>query len=431
LSIDGIASHRQFVRAVYPPVGPEKGSLLDPSFLDTPIAYGTSHVPEKPEDGMPTGFVTRPACQKDSDILQNYVYANQHPTNCRTKKLFVRRHMPGYGLFAGLGLSSNYVFLAAVLGRTLIDLSPNTYFTGNCPSNNLECAFLPISNCTSADFEESEICYSQNCFESARVVSIDKMTLTDFLPCAPTEHPVQRCNTNGGPKVTRNLHQILPELGPAGEQFFQQEFSRYITRPNARLTEYATKVMHDLGITDRLIGVHVRHGDKQEGIQFPTEAYGLVVRRTIQVTGIKTVYIGSDDKSVYADLPKYVNLPDIKYTYQDPDANPIVFSANQAREKGANTIGLSLMAQTIIMVNAQAYIGTRSSNAGQIVYAMQGNDCSRQKIAFDMYGDLFYNSWYCRGDIQHAGREWMCALKPPEKNKGLIWQFGGAKTECG
>lgn len=146
---------------------------------------------------------------------------------------------------------------------------------------------------------------------------------------------------------------------------------------------------------------------------------------------LKTVFIGSDDKSVYGDLPKWVDLPNIRYVYLDPDANPIVFSANQARGHGANTIGLALMAQTIIMTQAAGgYVGTRSSNAGQIVYAMQSNDCARQKINYDMYGDLFYNSWYCRGDIQHAGREWMCALQKPGKDEGLIWKWGGARTEC-
>lgn len=90
-------SHHQFVRAAYPPVGPERGSLFDASFLDTPIAYGTPLVPQKDRDGFPEGFVPRPACQKETDILQNYIYENQHPGDCKTKKLFVRRHLPGYG----------------------------------------------------------------------------------------------------------------------------------------------------------------------------------------------------------------------------------------------------------------------------------------------------------------------------------------------
>lgn len=420
-------TYHQFARAVYPPVGPEKGSIWDGSWFDTPVAYGTHHVPAREDDGFPTGFVPRPACQKDIDALQNYIYSNQHPADCKTKKLFVRRHMPGYGLFAGLGLSSNYIFLAAVLGRTLIDLSPNTYFTGNCASNNLECAFLPVSSCTADDFTESEVCYDESCWDTARVISIDRSRLNDFLPCAPTEYPKERCQ---GPPISSSLHELVPGLTAAhGEHFFQTEFSRYLTRPNAALAEFTAARMQELGVTDQLIAVHVRHGDKQEGIQFPTRAYSLVVRRVVQITGIKTVFIGSDDKSVYEELPKWVDLPNIRYVWLD-DPNPIVFSANQAKSKGHNTIGMYLMTQTAIASQAAAYIGTRSSNAGQLVYALQQNDCTRQKIAYDMYGDLFYNSWYCRGDIQHAGREWMCALQKPEKDEGLIWKWGGARTEC-
>lgn len=283
----GKDSYMSFVRAAYPPVGPELGSVLDPSFLSTPIAYGTAFVPAGDDSPIPAGFIPRPACQKDSDILQSYIYSNQHPENCKTKKLLVRKHMPGYGLFAGLGLSSNYLFLAATLERTLVDLSPNTYFTGNCPSNGLDCAFLPVSNCTAGDYSESEVCYDRSCFDNARVISIDRLGLNDFLPLAPTEFPVHRCSKEG-PHVKRTLNDILPELGPHGEQFFQGEFSRYLTRPNKRLSAYAAEQMQKLGITDQLIGVHIRHGDKiGEGIQFPTRAYGLVVRRAIQVTGIK------------------------------------------------------------------------------------------------------------------------------------------------
>ena len=287
---DDPLSHMPFVRAVYPPVGPELGSTFDAKFLATPVAYGTAFVPAAAPAAPASeqAFIPRPACQKDSDVLQKYIYANQHPENCKTRQLFVRRHMPSYGLFAGLGLSSNYLFLASTLGRTLIDLSPNTYFTGNCPSNGLDCAFLPISNCTAADFSESEVCYNSGCFDSARVISIDHLSLNDYLPCSPTEFPVQRCSKDG-PRPTKSLHQILPELSLAhGEQFFQGEFSRYLTRPNKRLSEFAAQQMKQLKLTDQLIGVHIRHGDKiGEGIQFPTQAYGLVIRRAVQVTGIK------------------------------------------------------------------------------------------------------------------------------------------------
>lgn len=287
--ISGPWSHMQFVRSIYPPVGPEKGSSLDASYLSTPIAYGTAFVPEQPEeDGMPSGLTPRPACQRQIDILQNHIYKNQHPANCKTAKLFVRRHMPGYGLYAGLGLGSNYLFLASILGRTLIDLSPNTYFTGNCPSNNLECAFLPLSNCTAADFSESEVCYTDDCFSTARVISIDRKGLTDFLPCAATEYPRERCNRNGGPPITASLRDILPELGPHGEQFLQGEYSRYLTRPNKRLSEFAAQRMAELDLDRDTIGVHIRHGDKySEGMLIPVQAYGLVVRRAIQITGIK------------------------------------------------------------------------------------------------------------------------------------------------
>lgn len=421
----------QFVRAAYPPVGPEKGSLLYPHYLSTPIGYGSPLVPAVADDGFPPGLAPRPACQRDSDLLQNYLYDNQHPADCKTKKLLVRRHAPGYGLFAGLGFSSNMVFLSAILGRTLIDLSKNSYFAGACPSEGADCVFQPLSSCTAQDFEESEVCYEPSCWETARVISIDRARKTDFMPCAPTEWPKERCNKDGGPKIHRALRDILPQLGPHGEQWLQQEMSRYLTRPNPTLAAFVERQMQKLQLGPDLIGVHIRHGDKNEGIQYPIRAYGLVLRRAIQVTGIKTVLVGSDNPAAFAELPRWVDLPGVRYTELDFGDNPIVFSAAQAQRLGKkHSIGLHLAAQTVMFVQARAYIGTRSSNQGQLVFAMQGNDCAQQKLDFDMGGDMFYNSWYCRGDIQHAGREWMCSLKKPAEPNNYLWEWGGARTQC-
>jgi hypothetical protein len=439
-------SYMQFVRAAYPPVGPEIGSPLFGDYFETPISYGSPTSPAVILSGHAASAAAaltvsqplRPACQRDTDLLQSFIYANQHPTDCRTARLFVRRYMPLYGLFAGLGHGANYIFLATIVGRTLVDLSANTYFTGNCAKNNAECAFLPVTSCTEHDFEEEEVCYTKACFETARVISLDRTILNDYLPCAPTEFPHGRCNLYGGPLITRSLHQLIPSLKAHGEQWLQQEFSRFQTRPNPALASYTANEMRQHALTAEIIGVHIRHGDKQEGMQFPTAAYALVVKRAIQITGIKVVFIGSDDLRVYDELPTMVNLQGIRYAWLNTSVNPIVFSAAEARDRGNNTIGMSLMAQTIIFAQASVYIGTRTSNAGQLVYALAGADCTREpKIAYDMYGDLFYNSWYCRRDIVHAGREWMCALTPPAeeptvkgKRKNLIWGFGGARTQC-
>jgi hypothetical protein len=80
------------------------------------------------------------------------------------------------------------------------------------------------------------------------------------------------------------------------------------------------------------------------------------VKRATEVTSIKTVFLGSSDPSVYAELPPWVGLEGVRCVHMN-DSNLIVFSAVDAgaQKNGNTTVGMFLVAQTIIFSGSCLY----------------------------------------------------------------------------
>jgi hypothetical protein len=189
----------------------------------------------------------------------------------------------------------------------------------------------------------------------------------------------------------------------------------------------------------QMIGVHVRHGDFiNGGIQFPTIAYAHMLRRLVEITGITTIFIGTDDDRVYKELPEFMagefrghpGTPPLTFAHIPREEAGVLYDASADGAEKYGKLGLALSAQLILFSMSEVYLGTRVSQQGSLVQDLHALDCSRQKLYVDMSADTYSDGLYFSSRVtdQHAGREWMCAIEPTPEGQpdSLIWQWRGA-----
>jgi hypothetical protein len=336
----------------------------------------------------------------DQFAFQQALFRHQFPANCTVARFLITTQSWDWGLFSAFSIKSRYLHHALVLDRIFLDRSTNKYFQGMCSANNFDCVFERLSNC-SID-SSTIVCRDPSCWNDAKVVELSFRG--DSLPCPVHMNPSRHCE---GPDVKRSIESLTNLSRRHGIYFYQTELTRFLTRllPGAR--EFYWSFRQQLRLFPQMISVHVRHGDKKEGIQHPTVAYIKVIRKLSLVYGLNTIFIGSDDNSAMTQISEA--FPDFRVIFLPNSAFPNVHAA---RDISANPLltnyTLQLISQVFMFASSEIYVGTRSSNIGVFVAEMQGFDCMRMSYFHDMDGDVYFNGWYGYSENEHVGSDMVC-----------------------
>jgi len=162
---------------------------------------------------------------------------------------------------------------------------------------------------------------------------------------------------------------------------------------DASMAVAVKKMMHTLGLVDqRFVGVHVRRGDRiLNAPPIPIANYAATVMKLCQQVATNNVYVASDDATIVAQLQTALGFS-FKVVAQPRLSTEAGYKlrGDASREKVVPAIveeeEANLLVDIMLLVQADAFAGTASSNIGRFVYFMR--DPSKPTVSLDEHGDF-------------------------------------------
>lgn len=403
-----------------------------------------------PPWGRAAGDDTRNAL-RDAEKFQAWIHARQHPTNCQNARIYDMAAHP-YGFGSQLHVHASSLLEALAGGYVFLSQWQSHYINQHrCPSQTMDCLFLPFTQCTTAHAlaakarSPPQLKCSDNVvnYNPARDGENQENTTGRFLDCqyanrktdAPYtsqwwfEHSPYRARE--GLETLRQLAQLEGDYGVA---FYNREAIRYITRPNEGLIRFVRQLRRDIpgmpSDMSAVVGVHVRRGDGAVQRNSRWEAADYVEAfQTMSVNhGHMThLMLSSDDKTAYAHVeavlkkvnvhnaqlirhvvpypphghrPQIVHIPLHYWRIMNGDQKTMPAAAQiRAAYRVANHSqewdeAMLLTAQTFLFANCGGFIGTMDSNIARLVWEfMSAVTGTFNPNVFDMNGGMWYAGW--------------------------------------
>ena len=240
------------------------------------------------ERGVVSGFKSHQhAWDQDAARFRKYVERIQHPPRCDSRA----RDWGGwkFGLGSQLHVMRNTMLFTLHKNESLVWSAHTTKYISRkrCAAQDFSCVFQEISGCKNS-------------------------SATPLLPAKfPSGHPEgpydQIC-----PGFTGTLFRNRAGLrGHYPIAFYTSLLMEHIMRPNADLLAFRLKIKRELGFNaSTTIGLHVRHGDKKEGVRYQIKQYADAIRCLASLKGYRTVFVGSDNPKVVPALKARTPPPD-------------------------------------------------------------------------------------------------------------------------
>jgi hypothetical protein len=167
----------------------------------------------------------------------------------------------------------------------------------------------------------------------------------------------------------------VPELGIRGgllqaTETLIRRVWRFNDRTGAKIAAWSSR----LGLPAEYIGLHVRRGDKgREASEVGLDRY---VERLMQVTGVRNVFLVTDDFSVVREFERQFKQYTV-FTLCNPEQRgywQAEFLAKPAEQRYAAIV--HLLADIEILRRSTAFVGTFSSNVGMFIsMSRAGREC--------------------------------------------------------
>ncbi|KAL7266297.1 hypothetical protein RUND412_011161 [Rhizina undulata] len=288
-------------------------------------------------------------------FTQHYLHSQQYPANCSDQKFIVMKRFPNeeeFGLGAIAGAVSMNLNIAIRTGRVLVyddEESPGEHFIseggeGIC-GRNLDCVFLPISNCSVREAKGKN----------------DTVVL-------PLE--------GGAPEIFYRTHpgsipplfgEVLKRRGVTAEErkyWWRAQTAGFVLRPNGVVMDELTR-LRDIRDEEARWSIHVRHGDK--GIEMKLVALKEYVKRAEQYIAEnpfgklrRKAFLSTEDPEVLVQAAEFKGW---EWEWSD-----IPRPEEQLRMSGNRTeLTVRWVLQLALAVECQGFVGTRGSGWNRLI----------------------------------------------------------------
>jgi hypothetical protein len=192
----------------------------------------------------------------------------------------------------------------------------------------------------------------------------------------------------------------VAEVGASSERAFRLvDIKRFlykklfVLRPEVQSA--LEQLQEELGLThEPYVGVHIRRGDKraESGFFRTTEDFAFEAQRLCHALGIKKVFLASDDSSEFEYLRgNMTQLSDssteLIQVVEQPRLAARTYAQRGALKQSAEQV---LINDIMLLIRADAYVGTSSSNLDRFVWFQR--DPTTQSVSLDDGGDYLYRS---------------------------------------
>eukprot|EP00667_Euglena_gracilis_P009067 EG_transcript_9207 len=310
----------------------------------------------------PTAFRLLPCSERErsalSERLADFLHRAWHPPDCAALTT-VEVGLVNSGLGARLNmLGPALVCLAASRGLPLLHHN-NVYVNHRvCPSGDLDCYFLPLSNCTAHRRGHLKM----------------------------EEHLRRRSLVQADcPKAVR---QAAGLPATASDAWVTKEVLQYYMRPNLRLRSFVESVATQQGLRAPYMAIHLRTGQRftwqNEKKKFNGRAVADQLKQWVdhaRQAGHHSIFFASDLPSMVGTLARLAEGTGVAVTIVPPGLFPTMRSPpNQRAEQYLQTYyrthatdldeGLALLGTFLLLSSATETVVTQSSNVGVVIRSL-------------------------------------------------------------
>ena len=237
-----------------------------------------------------------------TESAQDRIFRHQHPASCKDARFLVWK-MWNTGLGADLHTLGQALGYAMAANRVLLLDTRETWWYGmDRETASLECFFVPLSNCTLADAGDSEVLFPRYRHDknAKKTLPLLKRRVTADGPRTVT-NPLRAVGDIGN----RWSSVPFPEWAGLGYQWWMAQTTRYILRreqPWMRraVASWVTATFGSKGMPAKIIGIHVRHGDKYKEMRLlPLAAYMSAAEELrAKEPDLDTVFLSTENDAV-------------------------------------------------------------------------------------------------------------------------------------
>jgi hypothetical protein len=187
-----------------------------------------------------------------------------------------------------------------------------------------------------------------------------------------------------GAKASMQMAKSMPEMLEGVKRFIYWRLFKL--RPG--LSDAASKMQGKLGILhEPYVGVHIRRGDKlrESGFFRETKDFATIAEQLCDAMGARKIFVASDDPKALTEMRTLVRSD--LFVQGQPPMTKSEYAERGALEKHMETV---LLLDIVLLIRANAYVGTASSNVDRFVYFQR--DPRTQSISLDEGGDYLYRS---------------------------------------
>eukprot|EP01060_Flectonema_neradi_P011376 TRINITY_DN1845_c2_g2_i1.p1 TRINITY_DN1845_c2_g2~~TRINITY_DN1845_c2_g2_i1.p1 ORF type:complete len:503 (+),score=74.39 TRINITY_DN1845_c2_g2_i1:110-1618(+) len=307
-----------------------------------------------------------------TESVQKAIWEWQHPSNCKTSRFLVWR-LWNAGLGADLHTLAQALSFAMSKDRVLvIDTSAVWWYAMDRYPATLECFFVSPSSCTMSDIgplSDIEILNPNFHFD------VKKNSMVTGA---------RRQVEKGGARTVANPLRSYADVGndwkgiprpewkDYGYQWWMAQSIRYLLRGlqpwfKEKYDQWV-KLTFPQGMPTKLLGIHVRHGDKYKEMRLIPFSKYMVVAENLrsQDPELKSIFLSTEDPGVIKEALAYSKSKwDFYYT-------DVVRSNEGSPREYALLIGTSLLGEisfTNLLIQEQCthWIGTDSSNWNRLI----------------------------------------------------------------
>jgi hypothetical protein len=208
------------------------------------------------------------------------------------------------------------------------------------------------------------------------------LPVCDSCTASELSEPAVWCS---GAKASMQMASSLPVILEGVKRFMYWKLFNL----NPAISEAASKMQGKLGILhEPYVGVHIRRGDKlrESGFFRQTKDFAAIAEQLCDAMGARKIFVASDDPKALTEMRTLVRS-DLFVQGQPPLTELEYAQRGENLEKHTETV---LLFDVVLLIRANAYVGTASSNVDRFVYFQR--DPRTQSVSLDDGGDYLYRS---------------------------------------
>eukprot|EP00746_Dinoflagellata_sp_MGD_P002825 gnl/MRDRNA2_/MRDRNA2_105519_c0_seq1.p1 gnl/MRDRNA2_/MRDRNA2_105519_c0~~gnl/MRDRNA2_/MRDRNA2_105519_c0_seq1.p1 ORF type:complete len:394 (+),score=81.28 gnl/MRDRNA2_/MRDRNA2_105519_c0_seq1:118-1299(+) len=262
-----------------------------------------------------------------------------------------------------------------------------------CQSNFAEKTWIPHFGGNGNQTLRLSTCHSEKCNGEGKLTCKKYRDTLASVAKKLSGHSLVTALTSGIPEVDAAAWVLGPNKDSLERYLRLKRFTyRAVFELNTRTKSAVDQRLAKMNLNGQYVGVHIRRSDKKaEADPVAIERYAVGAAEFLIKYNISTVYVASDEPdwaagALHDAVHKITNLTVHVVAQAPKDVGPQALTSAQKQQRDAynDQAFLGLLTDVEALRRSAAFVGTASSNIGQLVYFLRDEPSAANN--YDSYG---------------------------------------------